>query len=229
VLAPTGFELWYDADRRMNLRELSDAELLQRVAEDDSDVEVRAAQAAFYERHVRYLYGVLFKRCASILTGRGYGVEDLVQDTFQRAFAGAHTFKIEGPEELERTTARTRAWLGRIAQHILADQLAGDRSIAASDSLDSVAYEPPAASTPNPAVERMRAALEGLSEREQDVLRVTALYQKPGEAHQRLPNAVCSELARRWGMSSENVRAVRSRALKKLKAELESVSLEARP
>jgi DNA-directed RNA polymerase sigma subunit (sigma70/sigma32) len=33
-----------------------------------------------------------------------------------------------------------------------------------------------------------------------------------------LPNAVSAELAHRWGTNSENIRAIRSRALKKLKA-----------
>ena len=54
-----------------------------------------------------------------------------------------------------------------------------------------------------------------------DVLRVTALYQRAGEAHQRLPNDVSAELAERWGTTNENIRAIRSRAMKKLKTFLE--------
>jgi DNA-directed RNA polymerase sigma subunit (sigma70/sigma32) len=57
--------------------------------------------------------------------------------------------------------------------------------------------------------------LDELSEREQDVLRVTALYQRAGD-HQRLPNAISAELALRWETTNENIRAIRSRALKKL-------------
>jgi DNA-directed RNA polymerase sigma subunit (sigma70/sigma32) len=60
--------------------------------------------------------------------------------------------------------------------------------------------------------------LDQLTDREQDVLRITALYQKAGDAHQRLPNEASAELATRWGTTNENIRAIRSRAMKKLKA-----------
>ena len=62
----------------------------------------------------------------------------------------------------------------------------------------------------------IRQALSQLSDREQDVLRVTALYYT-AEGSERLPNAVSAELGRRWGISNDNVRAIRSRALKKLR------------
>jgi DNA-directed RNA polymerase sigma subunit (sigma70/sigma32) len=47
------------------------------------------------------------------------------------------------------------------------------------------------------------------------------LYFRAGEEHQRLPNEVSAELARRWDTTSENVRAIRSRALKKLRSYLQ--------
>ena len=68
----------------------------------------------------------------------------------------------------------------------------------------------------------MRAALDELDERERDVLRVSALYHRPGEMHQRLPNEVSQELARRWQTTNENVRAIRSRATKKVRQFLEA-------
>lgn len=84
--------------------------------------------------------------------------------------------------------------------------------------------EPEAAppSSRSPKLRLMREALDTLSERERDVLRVAALYFRPGEEHQRLPNEVAAELARRWETSGDNVRAIRSRAIKKLKGYLES-------
>ena len=50
------------------------------------------------------------------------------------------------------------------------------------------------------------------------MLRVTALHYRAGEEHQRLPNDVSAELATRWGTTNDNVRAIRVRAMKKLKA-----------
>ena len=59
-------------------------------------------------------------------------------------------------------------------------------------------------------------ALAQLSEREQDVLRVSALYFK-ADGHGRLPHEVSAELGARWGIGNDNVRAIRKRALEKLR------------
>jgi DNA-directed RNA polymerase sigma subunit (sigma70/sigma32) len=76
-------------------------------------------------------------------------------------------------------------------------------------------------SSRSPKLRLLREALDTLTERERDVLRVAALYFRPGEEHQRLPNEVSAELARRWDTTNENLRAIRSRAAKKLKQYLE--------
>lgn len=195
----------------------SDAQLLALVASGSADREAkRRAQATFYARHVRYLYGVLKQREAKLLSLAGISAEDLAQETFHRAFDRAHTFSAGDVVDDDHARRRTRAWLGRIAQHLLADHLERFREVSASPYLERVTCdgieEPRAASRE---LELVSEGLESLSEREQDVLRVTALYQRAGE-HQRLPNAVSAELALRWGTTNENIRAIRSRALKKL-------------
>ncbi len=203
----------------------SDAELLSRVGQRERDeVSARAAQAEFYRRHARYLYGVLLRRVSERLALSGREVEDLVQETFFRAFAHADTFSSGGAIDAETATRRTRAWLGRIAQHLLADWLSGTREVSASPYIDNLTQAesegPP--SSRSPRIMRMREALDTLSERERDVLAVSVLYHRAGEEHQRLPNAVSRELAVRWGTSAENVRAIRSRAMKKLRDYLEA-------
>jgi RNA polymerase sigma factor (sigma-70 family) len=199
-------------------KELTDADLLERVAGRDRDARAaHEAEGELYGRHVRYLYGVLSSRQQRMLTLAGISAEDLVQDTFRRAFERAHTFSTDGISDPEQLRRRTRAWLGRIAQNLLADTLERVREVSATPYVERVSCEevdePPASS---PELRMVREALEELSDREQDVLRVTALYFRAGE-HQRLPNAVSAELADRWSTTSENVRAIRSRAMKKLK------------
>jgi RNA polymerase sigma factor (sigma-70 family) len=205
-------------------RHVSDAELLERVSERSLDPQVaRGAEAEFYERHARYLYGVLLQRVRRPLALSGREVEDLVQETFFRAFARAATYNVGDAWDPESERRRTRAWLGRIAQHLLADWLADAREISASPYLDTLA-EPEAGppSSRSPKLRLLREALDTLTERERDVLRVAALYFRPGEEHQRLPNEVSAELARRWDTTNENLRAIRSRAAKKLKQYLEA-------
>lgn len=196
-----------------------DADLLRRVAGRDEDPQsARDAEGLFYERHVRYLYGVLMRRRELVRLAHETP-EDLVQETFRRAFDKAHTFDTGGLSDPERLRRRTRAWLGRIAQNLIADALDRPREVSATDYLDRVgADETEPASSRSPKLALVHAALERLTEREQDVLRVSALYHRPGERHQRLPNAVSAELAERWDTTNENIRAIRSRALKKVAA-----------
>jgi RNA polymerase sigma factor (sigma-70 family) len=198
--------------------EPTDAELLERVAAREGHPRAaRDAEAALYARHVRYLYGALAARQSRLLAIAGLSAEDLVQETFHRAFERAHTFTTEGVIDPEHLRRRTRAWLGRIAQNLLADRLERVREVSSTPYVERVSCEaidePPPSS---PELRLVRDALAELSDREQDVLRVTALYLRAGD-HQRLPNAVAAELADRWATTSENVRAIRSRAMKKLR------------
>lgn len=196
-----------------------DDELLARIADPERDeAAAKRAQSEFYARHVRYLYGVLVRHRDKLLDLAGASAEDLVQETFHRAFERAHTFRADAIDDPDQLRRRARAWLGRIAQNLLADHLRRFREVSASpylERLSSDAIDLP--STPSTELELVTSALAELSEREQDVLRVTALYQRAGD-HQRLPNAVSAELAARWGTTGENIRAIRSRAMKKLKS-----------
>ncbi len=202
------------------MQSIDDAELFARVARKDDTS--RAAQGELYARHVRYLYGMLIKRQTRTLSVAAMSAEDLVQETFRRAFERADTFSPQGITEQERLRRRVRAWLGRIAQNLLADRLRSIREVSASPYLERVTTDDLDDAPPStPELRLLREALSKLSEREQDVLRVTALYQKAGE-HQRLPNAVSQKLAQRWDTSNDNVRAIRSRAMKKVKSFMHS-------
>jgi RNA polymerase sigma factor (sigma-70 family) len=198
---------------------VSDAELLERVSKRaDNAAAARAAETQFYDRHARYLYGVLMQRVRRPLALSGREVEDLVQETFFRAFARASTYNAGDAWDEASQRRRSRAWLGRIAERLLADWLEDAREVSASPYLDTLAEpEPGPPSSRSPKLRLLREALDTLNERERDVLRVAALYFRPGEEHQRLPNEVSAELARRWQTTNENIRAIRSRATKKLR------------
>ena len=184
----------------------------------------REAQGVFYRRHVRYLYGVLLRHKKNLLPLAGLSAEDLTQETFQRAFERAHTFEAADDLDADHQRMRARAWLGRIATNLLTDHLHRLREVSASPYLDRVTTsgldedQPPSQS---PRARLVAEGLERLTERERDVLRVSALHYKAGDP-QRLPNDVSAELASRWETTNENIRAIRVRAMKKLKAFLAS-------
>jgi RNA polymerase sigma factor (sigma-70 family) len=212
----------------LDLDHASDAELFAFVARGEGPA--RQAQQALYQRHVRYLFGVLQKQRTRLLRLAGLSVEDLVHDTFARAFDRASTFREEPDLDPERARRRTRAWLGRVAQNLTADAFRRFREVSASPYLERAVAPDPAPDadeappSSRPELEPVRQAFAALSDREQDVLRVTALYHK-AEGRDRLPNDVSAELARRWGISNDNVRAIRSRAMKKLQRALEAPEL----
>jgi RNA polymerase sigma factor (sigma-70 family) len=197
--------------------ERSDGQLFATIASGDAGA-VRTAQQELYQRHVRYLFGALQRQQPKLLKLAGLSADDVVQDTFQRAFDRASTFEVAQGVDDERARRRTRAWLGRIAQNLIADAFRRFREVSASPYLEQLAVPAPDDAPPSsrPDLEPMRQALASLSDREQDILRVSALYYK-AEGSERLPNAVSAELSKRWATSNDNIRAIRSRAMKKLR------------
>ncbi|NUP08354.1 MAG: sigma-70 family RNA polymerase sigma factor [Polyangiaceae bacterium] len=206
-------------DFRTSLEELDDEQLLARATlREVNSAEARAAQSAFYQRHVRYLYGALKRREATLQRTAGVAVDDLVQETFQRAFQYARSYRPAEEADVDRKRQRTRAWLGRIAQNLVVDAIGRGTEVSASPLIEQVSCDDIDEPSPpsSPELRAVRRALDELTDREQDVLRVTALYQRVGADNQRLPNDVSAELAQRWGTTSQNIRAIRSRAMKKL-------------
>lgn len=204
-------------------RESSDAELFATIVGGSVD-DVRGAQRELYRRHLRYLYGVVHRRRDKLVHLAGLSVDDVVQDTFQRAFDRAASFRAEPELEPDRQRRRTRAWLGRIAQNLLVDAFRRNKEVSATPYLERLtAPGGPDDDAPrsDPQLAILRDAMATLTDREQDVLRVTALYQK-AEGANRLPNDVSAELAQRWNTTNDNLRAIRSRAMRKLRKAMEA-------
>ncbi|MBN1605963.1 MAG: sigma-70 family RNA polymerase sigma factor [Polyangiaceae bacterium] len=204
----------------------SDAELFAQIVKAEPPDWARPAKRELYQRHAGYLYAVLSRKAHRLLSSCSWSAEDLLQETFARAFERANTFHETpglGPDQERR---RTRAWLGTIAQHLLADSLRAVREVATSADFEQIA-DPGPPSSGSAATRWVQEALELLTERERDVLRVSALYLRVGESHQRLPNQVAAELAARWGTTNDNVRAIRRRALTRVREYVQAASAAA--
>ncbi len=207
-------------------KEASDCTAFQSLSDDNISVEFsRGAQQMLYQRHAPYLLGVFRGRAARLLSMTTMTAEDLLHETFFRAFSRSRAYKCgdDGPSREE--SRRTRAWLGKIAERLLFDALRANREVPASIEMDEmVDAGPPSSGTSQARL--VREAVSALSEREQDVLRVTALYYRVGESHQRLPNDVAAQLSENWATTPENIRAIRKRALAKVKKHVESLLTE---
>ncbi|MDQ6891083.1 MAG: sigma-70 family RNA polymerase sigma factor [Acidobacteriota bacterium] len=197
----------------------SDDDLLGYMAMREEDFEsAREAWAELFRRHSKYLYNVLISRFGGI-PGTARTLEEVVQNTFCLAFERASTFTSLENRDSDGERRRVRAWLGKIAEHAFKDTLRRDRSIQADFSTEEVPdlVAPVVADSESDARLVVEEALGTLSEREQDVVRVTMQYFSPGAEQQRLPNAVSTNLAAAWNTTPQNIRAIRHRAFMKIK------------
>ena len=80
--------------------------------------------------------------------------------------------------------------------------------------------------TPPEKLKLIEQALETLSDREQDVVLETMYYYRYGEEYQRLPNAVSAGLVMQLDTTPENIRTIRSRAMRKIKEYVEARATE---
>lgn len=195
-------------------------------AGDRADGDAREAYRVFYERHEAWLRAMIRTRRLGKLIDWDEGRKDAVQITFQRAYDGAGTFKLEELAgcDSERAARKVRAWLGGIATNVIADlrraqgmevPLYEDRPGAPPTPLELLDPD-----DPRPVVQALAAELEKLSEKEQDVI-AADMEHKTGMANEHLPPGVAQELAARWGTTTAYVRKVRQRAHQKLRERLD--------
>ena len=209
----------------VNFANRTDADLMDYMSMSDEDPSTaREAWSEFYRRHVDYLYGVCRHAYEPVLGGEA-GVEDIVAETFHRAFRKAALFDAKGIEDPVRIRRRTRAWLGRIAQRLVLDTLRGAQRLPTSHlgtgTWENIQEQPSHPARDDKLIRQVRDALKKLSEKEQIVIRITFEWYQPGRPHQRLPNDVVADLAETLETTPENLRQIRRRALKKIRALLE--------
>jgi len=211
------------SEKALDLSGDSDYDLLEMMTWKESDINVaREAFAELYRRHVRYLYAVCRKYSKGL--GGDDAAQDLTSETFKLVYEkGASTFKPGSASDPDGMRRHVRAWLGRIAHNLACDVFRGraPEIRLEEDEIDSAGdHEKPEYSERSL---RLLALMdEILTKRELDVLRVTSQYIDLRKPNQKLPGDVLEDIARRWGITHENIRQIKSRALKKLKQALAS-------
>jgi RNA polymerase sigma factor (sigma-70 family) len=201
----------------------SDEDLLAYMAMKD-DPSCRAAAGAFHDRHKEFLFAVLKKRRVGDVVGGDEALADLVQNTFWTAYQKADTYRPCGSADPDRQRRACRAWLVGICRNLIRDALTRPVSVVSDVALDDCIElgvdVREGADTDPTLVAAADEAFDKLSEREQEVVRTTMMFYKPGEKNQRLPNSVSQNLASQFSTTPENIRAIRKRAFDKLRAHL---------
>ncbi len=201
----------------VDYRAKTDKELLEITAA--RDVRAEKAFAEFYQRHSRYMYFVCKRDYANTLGEDG--AEDLVQDTFVRAYEKAHTFSDDGITEPDKLTLRTHGWLRRIAANLFQDMLRREVSVPteplAPEHEENIvdAQQDDGEQEPEDSAQMklIKQALAQLSEREQDIMRTVYQWY---EKDKKLPSHVIDDLTEKHKTTPENIRKILSRARKKI-------------
>ena len=203
----------------------------------DDPLGAQEAWVEFYRRHSGYLFGHLKSTFDGLFDE--LCVQDFAKDTLIIAHDKAQEFRQNENVDAKQQRWHVRAWLGKIARNLLLTEFRKQDGFVllhpdgeemksegeSDDQWDRVSHEvwrsEQAATYRNPAWEArrrlMEEGLETLSEAECFVLRVTVEYDRPQQAHQRLPNKISRELASALSTTPENVRQIRKRAKKKIK------------
>lgn len=189
----------------------------------EDEVWADAAFCEFYSRHSSYMY-VVCCDVAEGLHGEAW-IQDVFEQTFERAYEIAGSFKLSKPVPQDQETRLVRGWLGKIANFQLrallrnheSEQTYGEEKWEEIDC--TTGGEPADEDAPCVPHERklIDEALETLTERAQLVIRTTFQYHRIGKKHQRLPNKVAQDLAEKLGTTPENLRKIRERALENIK------------
>lgn len=192
---------------------------------DQPDV-ANAACGEFYQRHLKYVFAVITRAFGKELGQQG--VEDMVSETFIRVFDRAGTYQVCGEKGPDRQRRNVRAWMGTVAMNVCRDHFRSpDTQLTLVDDWqgDHEAHRQQQEAHPVPPSADLRCvheAMKQLNAREESVVSVTMAYWKLDSRHQRLPNDVANELARSLDTSSENIRKIRERAMKKLRESIEA-------
>ena len=215
------------ADRCISI-EIMDAELLKNIAfahGDHADPVARKAFGEFYQRHAIWLYGRLRRTNAYGLLHSMDAIQDVVQETFYRAYKGANTFDPTLVTDPSRLEALVRGWLGGIANRVIADMLKRSEP----DVVKFVRPEPrqtawryaTGESVPDSVVVKaLQEELQKLSPLQRDILATAEFYYQADRDYQRLPNGVAKKLAEKHNTSSDNIRQVRRRTMDVLRKKL---------
>ena len=185
---------------------------------EDGPEEAKAAFEEFYNRHVESLYAACYRTYRGRLPV-GYSVQDLVVDTFARAAERGQTYDVGTAKDGADRRLRTEGWLLAIAHSVVGDSYRGRFPVEVQ--LPDEGWQC-RAFTDRPVdsaeTKLVRQAIDDvLDDREREVILVTFHWYDPDREHQRLPNEVAAELAAQLGTTTDNLRKIRAKAVRKVK------------
>lgn len=194
---------------------ISDREENERIADE--------AFKEFYQRYSHTLWEICSKICSRLVEGKG--AEDLMSQVFRKVYYNAASFNSGGCTTETAIRKRIKGWLFKIAQNQFRDWIKTDKK----KKVDSYSpeefknYLDDLGGNQEEIIKRSEESIvfeevwDTMSEREQDVLRLSYLYYDVAEDNHRMPSDKVEELAEFHNVTKVYIRKIRQRALEKLK------------
>jgi RNA polymerase sigma factor (sigma-70 family) len=198
---------------------LSEEDILLLIACADTEEEKKIAFRKFYSIFVEDVY----RMCRRILRSFSNGnqlVESAVQNTFMKVYDHAEQFNSDGVTDSERMRNKIKAWLYGIAKNEAYAELKIMKSdFVPIEDTASIADEPTTENVFKSANRRLLdEALENvLTDRERDILMMYMFHKDINNPNSHLPDEAIKSACQYWGTTPQNLRTIKSRALKAIK------------
>lgn len=207
-------------DEEILISQETDEDLLIYISMKDDDPDTaKIAFKEFYRRHAPYLYNVLVRQYHS-LQGTTE-INDLLQDTFLKAYRKAGTYKCIGTKNLKESEANVRAWIGKIAKNTHNDNYRKNKNNK-KEYLEDIEWEnipnrPESVNVKTEEKQIIEKALDTFSERDKAIILASYQYYDFEEGDFKIPREELKALCDRFQTTRDNVRQIRKRALQKIK------------
>lgn len=188
----------------------------------DDDIELAEnAFCEFHRRFANYLYAVIRNACSGFIPVYGDTfVESVFSNTMLTIYEKAGEFtSVESLDE-DHKVKRIKSWLGKIARNetfqLLREYREGQERIDYNTDFineSNIIDEPEENEVKTIEKKLLDIALNSLKEKERDILLTFFRYEEAGK---NTPTNVLQELCTYYDTTSENLRQIKSRALKKI-------------
>ncbi len=143
-------------------------------------------------------------------------VEELFSQTMIKIFVHPTYDPIKG---------KVSTWISGIAKNTALDLLKewNAHTQITVEPIPEFSSEEDESTTPSPLHLLLTQALEMLSDREKDILLTYLMYE---DGNKYLPGTVLQELCSRHGITADNARQIKSRAMKKLRQQIQQLEMD---
>ena len=204
-----------DGEYVPDLKNISDGQLFALIAAKDDLA--HAAYRVLYDRYAQLIWSLCCDAGSKLVRrNKEQFVEELFSQTMIKIYVHPTYDPIRG---------KVSTWISGIARNTAFDLLkeCNDHTQTTDEPIPEFSSEEDESTTSSPLHLLLTQALEMLSDREKDILLTYLMYE---DGTKYLPGTVLQELCTRHGITADNARQIKSRAMKKLRQQIQLLEMD---